>query len=413
MSIPYEKKLDNSFALMREGYLFISNRINKYNSNIFKTRLMAQEVICMRGKEAAELLCDKERFQRYNAIPKRIQKTLFGQNAIQTLDSNAHIHRKNLFLSLLTPENDKRIADLTLEQWRQSASKWEGVEEIELFAEAKNILCWVSCRWAGIPLQKSDLKEIANNFYAMIDAFGGLGPRYWKGKYARGKIEHWIGQIIDDTRAGKLKPDRSSALYAMSFYKEADGVQLDTHMAAIELINIIRPIIAVATFITFSALALYQYPQYKEKLRTDNNYYELYVQEVRRYFPLTPFLGAKAKKDFIWYQCEFKKDMIVLLDVYGMNHDPKIWENPNKFNPERFMNWRDNLYDFIPQGGGNSATGHRCPGEGVTKEIMKASLNFLVNMIDYDVPEQDLSFSLSRMPTLPKDKFIINNVSVK
>jgi len=247
----------------------------------------------------------------------------------------------------------------------------------------------------------------------MIDAFGGLGPRYWKGKYARGKIEHWIGQIIDDTRAGKLKPDRSSALYAMSFYKEADGVQLDTHMAAIELINIIRPIIAVATFITFSALALYQYPQYKEKLRTDNNYYELYVQEVRRYFPLTPFLGAKAKKDFIWYQCEFKKDMIVLLDVYGMNHDPKIWENPNKFNPERFMNWRDNLYDFIPQGGGNSATGHRCPGEGVTKEIMKASLNFLVNMIDYDVPEQDLSFSLSRMPTLPKDKFIINNVSVK
>lgn len=412
-SIPYEKNLDNIFALMREGYLFIGNRINKYHSNIFKTRLMAQEVICMRGKEAAELLCDKERFYRYNAIPKRIQKTLFGENAIQTMDSNTHLHRKNLFLSLLTPENDKKIAGLVLEQWQESVAKWEGIEKIVLFEEAKNILCWVSCRWAGIPLQKSDLKEKADDFYAMIDGFAGIGPRYWRGKCARQKIEKWINQIIDDTRAGKLKPDESSALYAMSFYKEADGVQLDTHMAAKELINIIRPIIAIATFITFSALALYQYPKYKEKLRTDTVFYEFFVQEVRRFYPFTPFLGSSVKKDFIWNQCEFKKDMMVLLDVYGMNHDPNIWKNPNKFKPERFINWNDNLYDFIPQGGGNSATGHRCPGEGVTKEVMKASLDFLVNGIDYNVPAQDLSYSPSRMPTLPKSKFIINNVRAK
>lgn len=83
---------------------------------------------------------------------------------------------------------------------------------------------------------------------------------------------------------------------------------------------------AIATFITFSALALNQYPQYKENLKTDNNYYEMFVQEVRRYYPFTPFLGAKVKKDFVWNQCEFKKDMIVLLDVYGI----KILE-PNKY----------------------------------------------------------------------------------
>jgi fatty-acid peroxygenase len=244
-----EKILDSSLALMREGYLFISNKIRENNSKIFKARLMAQDVICMRGKEAAELLYDQDRFQRYNAAPKRVQKTLFGENAIQSLDGNEHLHRKNLFLSILTPENDRRLAELTLKQWQDSVSKWEGLEKIKLFEEAKNILCWVSCRWAGIPLQKADTEEKADDFYSMIDGFGGIGPRYWMGKHARNQTEQWIAQIIDDTRAGKLKPDENTALYSIAFYKEADGIQLDTSMAAIELINIIRPIIAIATYI--------------------------------------------------------------------------------------------------------------------------------------------------------------------
>ena len=66
--------------------------------------------------------------------------------------------------------------------------------------------------------------------------------------------------------------------------------------------------------------------------------------------------------------CEFKEKMLVLLDVYGINHDPKIWNNPNKFWPERFKNRDDNLFDFIPQGGGDPGKGHRCPGEGITIE---------------------------------------------
>lgn len=185
-------------------------------------------------------------------------------------------------------------------------------------------------------------------------------------------------------------------------------------MAAVELINVLRPIVAISTFITFSALALHEHPKCKEKLLVgDGNVFEMFVQEVRRYYPFAPFIGARVRKNFIWNQYEFKEEMLVLLDIYGTNHDSRIWENPYEFQPERFKEWKGNSFDFIPQGGGTPDKGHRCPGEGITIEIMKASLDFLVNKIEFEVPDQDLSYSLVKMPTLPESEFVMSNIKRK
>jgi fatty-acid peroxygenase len=185
-------------------------------------------------------------------------------------------------------------------------------------------------------------------------------------------------------------------------------------MAAIELINVLRPIVAISTFITFAAVALHKHPECKEKLRGGNrNYLEMFAQEVRRYYPFTPFVGARVRKDFIWNECYFEKDTLVLLDIYGMNHDPQIWKQPYEFIPERFMDQTEGLFEFIPQGGGNSAITHRCPGEGITVEVMKTVINFLVNRIVYTVPKQVLSYPARRIPTLPESGFIMANIRLK
>jgi fatty-acid peroxygenase len=411
VQIPHDRSLDNSLALMQEGYLFIKNRVEKYQSDLFEARLLGQQIICMSGEEAAKVFYDSEKFQRSGAAPKRVQKTIFGVNAIQTMDGEAHIHRKLLFISLMTPPHQKRLANLAMEQWEASAVKWEAVEEVVLFEEAKDLLCRVACHWAGVPLKESEVKERADDFHAMVDAFGAIGPRHWKGRMARAKTEDWIREVIEDVRAGKLKAEEDSALFAMAFHTELDGSQLDPHMAAIELINVLRPIVAIATFITFSALALHEHPGSKELLKSGNNDdLESFTQEVRRYYPFGPFLGARVRKDFTWKDCEFKEGMLVLLDMYGTNHDSRTWENPDEFKAERFKDWQGSLFDFIPQGGGDPAKGHRCPGEGITIEVMKTSLDFLVNKIKYDVPKQDLNYSLAQMPTRPESGFVMSGI---
>lgn len=411
---PHDKSLDNTIALIREGYLFIKNRIDEYKSDLFVTRLLGQQVICMSGEEAARLFYDSDKFQRHGAAPKRVQETLFGVNGIQSMDGEAHLHRKLLFMSLMTPAHQKRLAELVLEQWQTSIARWEVVEKVVLFDEAKEILCRVACYWAGVPLDEAEVKQRAEDFSSMVDAFGAIGPRHWKGRMARNRAEEWIRGIIEDVRAGKLKTDEGTALHEMAFYRELNGNQLDTQMSAVELINVLRPIVAISTFIIYAALALNEYPEYKEKLRSGNGHdFEMFAQEVRRFYPFGPFLGGRVRKDFVWKQCDFKEGMLVFLDIYGTNHDPQIWDKPNEFRPERFNDWNGDMYKFIPQGGGDPFKGHRCAGEGVTVEIMKASVDFLINNISFDVPEQDLSYSLSRMPTYPESGFVMSNIRRK
>lgn len=376
--------------------------------------MLGQKAICISSEEGAKLFYDSELFYRKGVAPKRVQKTLFGVGAIQSMDGENHIHRKKLFMSLMTPKYQNQLADLTIDTLKTYSKKWEGEESVVLFDEMNEILCRVVCKWAGVPLKDSEVKERAEDFSLMVDAFGAIGPRHWKGRRARTRAEEWIKEVIEDVRFGNIKVEEGTALHAMAFYKDLYGNYLDSNMAGIELINVLRPIVAISTFITFEALALHEHPECREKLLTgDKNELEFFVQEVRRYYPFTPFLGARVKKDFIWNEYKFEEGTLVILDVYGINHNPRIWNNPDKFTPDHFRNKDDNLFDFIPQGGGDPSKGHRCPGEGITIEIMKAVLDFLVNKIEYDVPNQNLSYNMADMPTLPESGFIINNIREK
>ena len=67
-------------------------------------------------------------------------------------------------------------------------------------------------------------------------------------------------------------------------------------------------------------------------------------------------------------------------------------------------------FDFIPQGGGDYFAGHRCAGEWVTIQMMQVALDFMVNKMDYEIPQQDTSFSMVEMPSTSRSGFVIKGV---
>jgi fatty-acid peroxygenase len=101
----------------------------------------------------------------------------------------------------------------------------------------------------------------------------------------------------------------------------------------------------------------------------------------------------------------------VLLDLYGTDHHPAIWGDPDVFRPERFERWESSGFDLIPQGGGDHYSGHRCAGEAATVDLIKSAIKLFATEIAYEVPPQDLSVSLRRMPTLPASGMVIERVA--
>jgi fatty-acid peroxygenase len=396
------------------GYRFIQSTSRELDSDVFAVRLLFKDVVCMTGAEAAKVFYDPLHFQRREAVPKRIQRTLLGEDGVQTLDGEAHRERKAMFMSMMDHDNVRKLLEQIANYWIMYIRRWEKMDSVNLFVETQEIFCRAACSWCGIPLDEEDVRDRTNDLVALVDAFGAIGPRHWRGRQARGRAEEWITTIIDRVTDGTYRPNERSVLdvFVRTFRSGTAG--MDKHATAVEILNIVRPIVAISYYVTFCALALEDHPEWVSRLRKSKFAdIEIFVQEVRRFYPFAPFTGAKVREDFEWNGFTFQKDTLVFLDLYGINHDPRIWQEPEMFHPERFRNWEGNPFTFVPQGGGDHHAGHRCAGERITIEAMKVSIRCLLDLMVFEVPPQDLTFSYTRLPTYPQSGFTLTNVRAR
>lgn len=406
--MPKEEGLDHSFAFLKEGYEFILHRRRSFQSNVFETTLLGKKAICLGGKEGAELFYDTDKFVRAGAAPSRLVKTLFGEGGVQTLDGEMHRNRKAMFMSIMTKTQLERLDKILESEWEKASKEWERTDRITLYEESQKILLKAACDWAGVPLD--DEEKRTEQMRSLFESPAAVGPAHWKGRTSRSNAEEWIAGLVEQVRNGNLHATKEGALNVFSEHRDIDGKLLPAKIAAVEVLNILRPIVAISIYMAFAALALHQFPQERERLKKGDGSIRRFVQEVRRFYPFFPATMAKVKQNFEWKGYLFKQGTMTLLDLYGNNHDPHVWEQPDLFRPDRFLDWKESPFDFIPQGGGDFDMGHRCAGEWVTIQVMEVSVDFLVNRLQYNVPKQDYSYSYSSMPSMPKSEMILANV---
>ncbi len=147
--IPRDPAFDSTLFMLKEGYNFIWNRCRRFESDLFLTRIMGQQTVCIHGREAAELFYDESKLQRRLSLPRRVVTSLFGKNAIHTLDDQAHRHRKTAFLALMTPASLEGLMNEMAQQWRLAIRRWEQADSVVLFDEAQRVLTRSICAWAA------------------------------------------------------------------------------------------------------------------------------------------------------------------------------------------------------------------------------------------------------------------------
>ncbi|GIZ52828.1 cytochrome P450 [Noviherbaspirillum aridicola] len=408
--IPREPVADATLSLLSEGYRYISRRCESLDSDIFQTRLMMSPAICMMGEEAASVFYAPGRFVRKHAMPPTALRLLQDVGSVQLQEGAEHLLRKQLFMSFMTRDAMERLMQLSAAHWRARFRRWESLPQVVLLEEAEAVLCRAVCAWSGLTLTEREASRRTAEFSAMIDGAGAVGPRNWRGMLRRARTERWARGVIDAVRNGGLRLAPGSPAEAIARFAGSDGRVLDSKTAAIELINLLRPTVAVARYIVFAALALHAFPACRRRLLGgDEDYLDMFVQEVRRYYPFFPAVGGIVDKAFDWRGMHFEKGTWVLLDLYGTNHDGRLWEEPFAFMPERFAQWKGSAHSLIPQGAGDFFHGHRCPGEWITIELVKTAVRLLLHEVRYEVPRQDLRVDLGRMPAMPASGFIIGN----
>ncbi|GAA3309965.1 hypothetical protein GCM10020295_75820 [Streptomyces cinereospinus] len=254
---------------------------------------------------------------------------------------------------------------------------------------------------------------MARDLVALVDGVATPGPRHWRARRARDRREAWLGRMVEDVRAGAATAPAGSALDVVARHRDADGRLLDPHTAAVELLNVIRPTVAVCWFVAYAGHALHRGPGIKKRLAESDDaaYAVAFAHELRRFYPFAPFLGGRAVTDLAWRGEPIPAGALVLLDLYGQNHDPELWDEPYRFDPHRFLKRPPGRDELVPQGGGDRAAGHRCPGEDVTIALLR-SLGPRLARLEYRVPEQDLRIPLNRVPSRVRSGMVIESVRV-
>jgi fatty-acid peroxygenase len=401
---------DASLDLLTHGYDYLrQHRHASADPRAAVTRLMGRRAVVIAGPDLAQAFCDGARFTRENALPGFVLDTLFGREAVHTLDGAAHAERKGMLVDVLHRDNPGELVQLVASAWDDAALRWQDSgARVSLHDASAHALFGAVCRWMGVPLEPGEIDEKARWMIAMVDGFAPVGWRHVRARRARRRAEVWIESLVvaSRERGGRF----SSRWHAIVDHKDAAGEVLSAHAAAVEILNILRPATAISWFIAYAGHALHRSPEQRTML-SDPTYATEFAHEVRRYYPFVPFLGALSLIDQRLDGIAIAKGDLVLLDVYGQLHDELWWDNPEAFRPTRF---RDRLIDpftLIPQGGGDVRTGHRCPGEDITVDVLRTIVPRLARM-RYDVPEQDLRVPLRRIPSHVNSGFEIERVSI-
>ncbi|VFQ75135.1 unnamed protein product [Cuscuta campestris] len=115
------------------------------------------------------------------------------------------------------------------------------------------------------------------------------------------------------------------------------------------------------------------------------------VNETLRLHPPAPLLLPHcSSEDCVIGGYDVPRNTILMVNAWGLHRDPAVWEEPEKFLPERFgateeAELGENGWKFLPFGMGRRA----CPGNNMGLRMVSLALAALVQCFDWEIDDDD------------------------
>lgn len=125
----------------------------------------------------------------------------------------------------------------------------------------------------------------------------------------------------------------------------------------------------------------------REEELSKMSYLKAVIKETLRLHPPAPLLIPHQSIEHCRLMgYEISEQTTVIVNAWAIARDPKIWEEAEKFRPERFIgssvDYRGNDFEFIPFSAGR----RMCPGIQFATAIIELAFANLVNMFDWELP---------------------------
>lgn len=119
-------------------------------------------------------------------------------------------------------------------------------------------------------------------------------------------------------------------------------------------------------------------------------YLRCVVNETMRLYPPVPLLLPHySTEDCTVGGYDVPKHTMLLINAWAVHRDPKVWDDPEKFKPERFEATQGETerfnYKLIPFGMGRRA----CPGTDMGLRAVSLALGALIQCFEWQIEEEE------------------------
>lgn len=138
-------------------------------------------------------------------------------------------------------------------------------------------------------------------------------------------------------------------------------------------------------------------------------YLQAIIKETLRLYPAGPLLAPReAMEDCTISGYHVPAGTRLMINAWKIQRDPRVWENPSAFQPERFLpghgahadvDVRGQQFELIPFGSGRRS----CPGASSALQVLHLTLARLLHAFELATPlDQPVDMSESPGLTIPK-----------
>ena len=203
------------------------------------------------------------------------------------------------------------------------------------------------------------------------------------GRFNRMRAEYdaIIGRLIARARADSALDQRSDILAMLIGATYDDGTPMNDREIADELITLLTAgHETTATTLAWAIERLRRHPEFMHRLVAavdagDDALLNAFINEVQRTRPVIAMTFRKVLTDgYAIGPWRVPRDMHIMIGISLVQTDPRLFDEPHRFRPERFLDQRPDPYELIPFGGGT----RRCIGAAFAHMELQVVLRTLL-----------------------------------
>ena len=323
----------------------------------------------------------------------QILRPLLGENSVLVLDEKRHIGQRRL---LLPPFHGERMQGYG-EQMREIAAReidrWPTGTPYRLRPRMQAITLEIIIETvfgvsggARVEKLRSALRGFLDlttdpRFLAPLLA---VGPERVRSLPAFGRridrVDQLIAAEIAERRAAEDLAERDDVLSLMIAARHEDGSPMSDAEIRDELLTLlVAGHETTATALAWAVERLVRHPEKLERLRAEvlageDAYLTATIQETLRLRPVISIVIRRLTEPVELGGYELPAGAAVVPAIHLVHRDPRIYPEPDRFLPERFLEEPPGTYTWIPFGGGV----RRCLGAAFAQFEMTVVLRELV-----------------------------------